>query len=147
MFRHVRSRGDSDAGRLRLLPHYQAIGPILIIMFVVRGISMALVKEESDGAFDLALSIPASRRRVIAGKALGVVFSTGLVVVIITIAALAGNIAWETELGVDSILAAGAGLGLLGLFFGGLTMAIWAMGGPRFLRSASPRCWQWPPSC
>lgn len=108
---------------------YQAIGPILIIMFVVRGISMALVKEESDGAFDLALSVPASRRQVIAGKALGVAFSTGVVVVIITVAALVGNIAWETELGVDSILAAGAGLGLVGLFFGGLTMAIWAMGG------------------
>lgn len=109
---------------------YQAIGPILIIMFVVRGVSMAMVKEESDGAFDLALSVPASRKSVIAGKALGVVFSTGLVVVVITVAALVGNIAWETGLGPDRILAAGAGLGLLGLFFGGLTMAIWAMGGP-----------------
>lgn len=111
---------------------YQAIGPILIIMFVVRGVSMAMVKEESDGAFDLALSVPASRRRVIAGKAMGVAFSTGLVVVIITVAALVGNLAWETELDPGSILAAGAGLGLLGLFFGGLTMAIWATGGPSF---------------
>ncbi len=111
---------------------YQAIGPILIIMFVVRGVSMAMVKEESDGAFDLALSVPASRKRVIAGKALGVAFSTGLVIVIITVAALVGNLAWETELGTDRILAAGAGLGLLGLFFGGLTMAIWALGGSSF---------------
>ena len=111
---------------------YQAIGPILIIMFVVRGVSMAMIKEERDGAFDLALSVPASRKRVIAGKALGVAFSTGLVIAIITVAALVGDIAWETELGPDRILAAGAGLGLLGLFFGGLTMATWAMGGPSF---------------
>ncbi|MDE0131937.1 MAG: ABC transporter permease subunit [bacterium] len=111
---------------------YQAIGPILIIMFVVRGVSMAMVKEESDGAFDLALSIPASRKSVIAGKALGVAFSTGLVIVIITVAALVGNFAWETELGAERILAAGAGLGLLGLFFGGLTLAIWALGGASF---------------
>jgi len=111
---------------------YQAIGPILIIMFVVRGVSMAMVKAESDGAFDLALSIPASRKSVIGGKALGVAFSTGLVIVIITVAALVGNFAWETELGAERILAAGAGLGLLGLFFGGLTLAIWALGGASF---------------
>ena len=109
---------------------YQAIGPILIIMFVVRGVSMAMVKEESDGAFDLALSIPAPRKRVIAGKALGVAFSTGLIIVMITVAAVLGDIVWETELGVDRIIAAGAGMGLLGLFFGGVTMAIWAVGGP-----------------
>ena len=108
---------------------YQAIGPILIVMFVVRGVSMAMVKEESDGVFDLVLSVPASRRTVIANKALGVVFSTGLVVAILTAAALVGDSAWETGLGTGKILAAGAGLGLLGLFFGGLTMAIWAIGG------------------
>ena len=111
---------------------YQAIGPILIVMFVVRGVSMAMVKEESAGVFDLVLAVPASRRTVVASKALGVVFSTGLVVVILTVAALLGDSAWETELGTGRILAAGAGLGLLGLFFGGLTMAMWAIGGSSF---------------
>ena len=111
---------------------YQVIGPILIIMFVVRGVSMAMVKEESAGVLDLVLAVPASRKRVVANKALGVVFSTGLVVVILTVAALLGDSVWGTELGVGRILAAGAGLGLLGLFFGGLTMTIWAMGGSSF---------------
>ncbi len=108
---------------------YQAIGPILIIMFVVRGVSLAMIKEETSGALDLVLSAPASRRTVVAGKALGVVFSTGLVVALLTLAALLGDSAWETGLGTGKILAAGAGLGLLGLFFGGLTMMIWAIGG------------------
>lgn len=111
---------------------YQAIGPILIIMFVVRGVSMAMVKEENAGVFDLMLAVPASRKTVVANKALGVVVSTGLVVVTLTVAALVGDSVWETELGIGRILAAGAGLGLLGLFFGGLTMAIWAIGGPSF---------------
>ena len=78
------------------------------------------------------LAVPVSRRAVVAGKALGVAFSTGLVVAIVTIAALAGDAAWETGLGVARILSAGAGLGLLGLFFGGLTMAIWTLGGSAF---------------
>ncbi len=111
---------------------YQAIGPILIIMFVVRGVSSAIVKEESAGVLDLVLSAPVNRRTVVANKALGLVFTTALVVVILTIAALLGDLAWDTGLGVGSILAAGAGLGLLGLFFGGLAMAIWSIGGSSF---------------
>ena len=111
---------------------YQAIGPILIVMFVVRGVSMALVREENDGTLDLVLAVPATRRTVVLNKALGVVFSTGLVVAILTVAALLGNLGFDTQLGAVRILAAGAGLGLLGLFFGGLTMAIWATGGPSF---------------
>jgi len=111
---------------------YQAIGPILIIMFVVRGVSTAMVKEESDGALDLVLAAPSTRRTVVLNKALGVVCSTALVIAILTVAALVGDLAYDTQLGVGSILAAGAGLGLLGLFFGGLTMAIWALGGSSF---------------
>ncbi|MCE2527097.1 MAG: ABC transporter permease subunit [Actinomycetia bacterium] len=111
---------------------YQAIGPILIVMFVVRGVSMAMVREEDSGVFDLLLAVPTSTRRIIAGKALGVVFSTVVVVAILTVAALLGDSVWETELGIGRILAAGAGLGLLGLFFGGLTMVIWAVGGSTF---------------
>ena len=111
---------------------YQAIGPILIVMFVVRGVSMAMVKEESDGALDLVLAAPSTRRRVVLNKALGVVCSTALVIAILTVAALLGDLAYGTELGAGRILAAGAGLGLLGLFFGGLTMAIWALGGSSF---------------
>lgn len=111
---------------------YQAIGPILIVMFVVRGVSMAMVKEEGAGAFDLLLTVPASHRRIIAGKALGIVFSTVVVAAILTAAAVLGDTAWDTGLGAGRILAAGAGLGLLGLFFGGLTMAIWAVGGSSF---------------
>ncbi len=111
---------------------YQAIGPILIVMFAVRGVSMAMVKEETSGVFDLLLTVPTTRRTVVAGKALGVVVSTGLVVLILTVAALVGDAAWDTGLGTARILAAGAGLGLLGLFFAGLTLAIWAMGGSSF---------------
>ena len=111
---------------------YQTIGPILIIMFTVRGVSMALAKEESTGVLDLVLANPAVRKKVIATKAAGIAFSTFLVVLIPTIVALIGDALWETDLGTGRILAAGAGLGLLGLFFGGLAMVIWALAGSSF---------------
>ena len=111
---------------------YQTIGPILVIMFAVRGVSMGLTKEESSGVLDLVLANPAVRSKVIATKAAGIVFTTALVVLIPTLVALVGDIAWETDLGAGRILAASAGLGLLGLFFAGLAMAIWALGGGSF---------------
>ena len=111
---------------------YQTIGPILVIMFTVRGVSMAVAKEESAGVLDLVLANPASRSKVIVTKAAAIAFSTALVVLIPTIVALIGDTAWETDLGADRILAAGAGLGLLGLFFGGLAMVIWSLAGSSF---------------
>ena len=111
---------------------YQTIGPILVIMFAVRGVSMGLAKEESSGVLDLVLSNPAARSRVVAAKAAGIVLTTVLVVLIPTVVAIVGDVAWETDLGPGRILAASAGLGLLGLFFGGLAMAIWALGGASF---------------
>lgn len=111
---------------------YQTIGPILVIMFAVRGVSMALTKEEHSGVLELVLATPAERSRVVATKAAGVALSTVIVVLVPTVAAIVGDIAWDTELGVGRILAASAGLGLLGLFFAGLAMLIWALGGSSF---------------
>ncbi|MDE0290746.1 MAG: ABC transporter permease subunit [bacterium] len=111
---------------------YQTIGPILVIMFAVRGVSMGLTKEESSGVLDLVLANPASRTKVVATKASGIVLTTVLVVLIPTVVAIAGDLAWETNLGPGRIVAASAGLGLLGLFFAGLAMAIWALGGASF---------------
>ena len=111
---------------------YQTIGPILVIMFAVRGVSMGITKEESSGVLDLVLANPEGRSKVITTKAAGIAFSTMLVVLIPTVVAMFGDTVWDTDLGLDRILAAGAGLGLLGLFFGSLAMVIWALGGSSF---------------
>ena len=111
---------------------YQTIGPILVIMFAVRGVSMGLTKEEQSGVLDLVLANPGSRAGVIATKAAAIAFSTAFVVFFPAVMALVGDIGWETELGAGRILAASAGLGLLGLFFGSLAMLIWALGGSSF---------------
>ncbi|MDE0137782.1 MAG: ABC transporter permease subunit [bacterium] len=108
---------------------YQSIGPIVVIFFCVRGVSMALVRQEGSGVLDLVLAHPASRSRTVASKLAAVAFSAGLVVLIPTVVALLADRRWETGLGVGSILAAGAGLYLLGLFFAGLALLLWGFKG------------------
>ncbi len=111
---------------------YQVIGPILIVLFTVRGVSSGFIREEKAGVLDLVLAAPAPRRRVLAAKAGGTALSAALVAAAPTGAALAGDAVWNTGLGASRILAAGAGLGLLGLFFGGLALLIWTMTGRSF---------------
>lgn len=108
---------------------YQSIGPIVVIFFCVRGVSMALVRQEGSGVLDLVLAQPASRSRVLASKLGAVALSAGLVVLIPTVVALLADRWWETDLGFGPILAAGAGLYLLGLFFAGLALLLWAVKG------------------
>ena len=108
---------------------YQSIGPIVVIFFCVRGVSMALARQEDSGVLDLVLAQPASRSRIVASKLAAVALSAGLVVLIPTVVALLADRGWETGLGVGSILAAGAGLYLLGLFFAGLALLLWGIKG------------------
>ncbi len=108
---------------------YQSIGPIVVIFFCVRGVSMALVRQEGTGVLDMVLAQPSSRSRVVASKLGAVALSAGLVVLIPTVVALLADRRWETDLGFGPILAAGAGLYLLGLFFAGLALLLWAIKG------------------
>ena len=108
---------------------YQSVGPIVVIFFCVRGVSMALIRQEVSGVLDLVLAQPSSRSRIVASKLAAVALSAGLVVLIPTVVALAADRQWETGLGVGSILAAGAGLYLLGLFFAGLALLLWGVKG------------------
>ena len=90
---------------------------------------MALVRQEDSGVLDLVLAQPSSRSRVVASKLAAVALAAGLVVLIPTVVALLADRWWETELGIGPILAASAGLYLLGLFFAGLALLLWAVKG------------------
>ena len=108
---------------------YQSVGPIVVIFFCVRGVSMALVRQEDSGVLDLVLAQPSSRSRIVASKLAAVTLSAGFVVLIPTVVALLADRRWETGLGFGPILAAGAGLYLLGLFFAGLALLLWGVKG------------------
>ena len=106
---------------------YLSVGPIALALFTVSSVSSTLVRPEATGTLDLLLSNPVSRRHVLQAKALGIVTVTLVVVVVTTIVAFVGAARWGLDLEFGNVIAANVGLALLGLCFGGLTMAFWAM--------------------
>ena len=112
---------------------YQAVGPVVMIIFVIGAVSSLIAKEESTGKIDLVLSTPQTRRFVLASKSLAIASLVGVISLTLVGVGFIGNAVWDTELETSSIIMANVGIGLLGLFFGGIALALWGL-----LRSAGP---------
>jgi ABC-2 type transport system permease protein len=112
---------------------YQSIGPVVMIIFVIGAVSSTIAKEEASGRLDLVLSTPQPRRSVLVGKAAAIALMVGVIIATLSVVAVLGDMAWDTGLEFVNILAANVGIGLLGLFFGGVSLALWGL-----LGSAGP---------
>jgi ABC-2 type transport system permease protein len=106
---------------------YGSVGPIVLIVFAITAMSALVAKEEASGALDLVLSNPRQRRSVLHGKALAVATLTGVLVTFLTAVAFFGNAVWDMGFNLWHIVAANLGLGLLGLCFWGIAIALWAV--------------------
>jgi len=112
---------------------YQSVGPVVMIIFVIGAVSSLITREEATGRLDLVLSTPRRRRSVLAKKAGAITALVGVIIATLIVVALFGDVTWETDLELLNIIAANVGIGLLGLFFGGIALALWGL-----LRSAGP---------
>lgn len=106
---------------------YLNIGPMIMIIFWVGGISTLVAKEERSGALDMVLSAPLSRRSVLLQKVLGLVALAGVITILLIAASFVGNALYDTDLEPLNIVGANVGLMLLGLFFGGLMLLLWSL--------------------
>ena len=105
---------------------YQAVGPIVMMVFAIGAVSGLVAKEEARGQLDMVLSNPVSRRLVLIEKAGAIAVLALVIGLALTVFGLAGNAIWDTDLDVAHILAANAGLVLLALCFGGIAIAVWS---------------------
>jgi len=104
-----------------------SVGPIVLIVFAITAMSALLAKEEASGALDLVLSNPRPRRSILQGKAWAVAAMTGVLVTFLTAVAFFGNAVWSMGFNTWHMIAANLGLGLLGLCFWGIAVALWAV--------------------
>ena len=105
---------------------YLNAGPLIMILFCVGGVSSLVAKEERRGVLDMVLSNPQPRKRVLAQKVIGLTGLTAVITIILMVVGFAANEFWDTGLEPMHILGANVGLMLLGLFFGGMALALWS---------------------
>ncbi len=106
---------------------YGSVGPIVVIVFAITAMTAFVAREESSGQLDLLLSNPLKRGAVIPGKTAGVTSLLGVIVLFLIVVAFAGNAIWNLEFDPVAVIAANVGLGLLGLCFWGIAVALWSL--------------------
>lgn len=106
------------------------IGPLIFIIFGILLGSGALGREEDKGTAELLLTLPITRRRVVAEKALAsFVLIAALGAVLVATLAI-GTELFEMSVGFDGVLAASIQTVLLGTTFGALALLVSAALGP-----------------
>ncbi|HEY5578202.1 MAG TPA: ABC transporter permease subunit, partial [Acidimicrobiia bacterium] len=108
---------------------YSSIGLLLMIAFAVGMGRSALAGEEERGTADLLVSMPVSRRRIVTERFLGMVTLVGFLSVWLTVVVAAGNQIFVLDLDGEAVVAANLGMGLIGLVFGSLALAVGAVSG------------------
>lgn len=106
---------------------YLNMGPLIMIIFTVGGVSALVAKEERNGVLDMVLSNPVTRRSVLVQKAAALGLQAVLIGLIMTIVTFAGNAIWNTDLVPINMIGANVGLVLIGLFFGGMVLGLWSV--------------------
>ena len=102
------------------------MGPILVILYAVLAGSGAIAGEEDRRTLDLLLATPVSRRRVVIDKAVAMVLGTVGLVVVLGLSILLEGAFVDMHLPAGTVAAAMLHLGLLGLVFGALALALGA---------------------
>jgi ABC-2 type transport system permease protein len=110
------------------------LGPILVIVFAAALGSRAIAGDEESGRLDVLLAHPVERWQVVVQRAGAMVVAITLPVAALFIALLiAAGPADFASIGAANLAAASLHLGLLGLFFGSLGLAVGAVTGSRGL--------------
>ena len=105
------------------------MGPILVILYAVLAGSGAVAGEEDRRTLDLLLMTPVRRSRVVAEKAAAMVLGTLGLAALLGVALVVEGSLVDMALPVGKVAAAMLHLGLLGLVFGALALAVGAATG------------------
>jgi len=113
---------------------YGLLGPILVLIFAAMLGTRAVAGDEESGRLDVLLAHPVERWQVVLQRAGAMVVAIVLPIVVLFLALLvAAGPADFTAIGANNLAAASVQLGLLGLFFGTLGLAVGAVTGSRGL--------------
>jgi ABC-2 type transport system permease protein len=113
---------------------YGILGPVLVLIFAAVLGSRAVAGDEESGRMDVLLAHPVERWQVVLQRAAAMVVAIALPVALLFVAlVIASGPADFESIGAQNLAAASVHLGLLGLFFGTLALAVGAATGSRGL--------------
>ncbi|MFG1794814.1 ABC transporter permease subunit [Nocardia sp. NPDC049149] len=111
---------------------FSMMGLLLMLIFAVTFGARSVSQEES-GTLDLLLAQPISRIGLLGQRFAALVVQTAVVTTVLALAVISGANAGKMDVPTGHILAASAGLGLLALTIGAITLLVGAITGKRSL--------------
>ncbi|NNH71214.1 ABC transporter permease subunit [Nocardia uniformis] len=123
--------GGAAAGYLHSTM-FALMGPLLMVIFAITFAGRSASQEES-GTLDLLLAQPISRTGLLLQRFAALAAQTAIVTTIFGLSVLVGAQSANMEIPAGNILAAAAGVGLLALTVGGVTLLVGAATGRRTL--------------
>jgi ABC-2 type transport system permease protein len=107
--------------------------PLVVLVFAIGSGARAFAGEEDAGRLEVVLSYPVRRRDAVRSQGLALAIEIAALCLLAAVAIEIFDPIFDLELSLGRVLAAIAGLGLLGLFFGWLALAVGAALGNRAL--------------
>lgn len=111
---------------------YSMMGVLLMLIFAVTFAARSVTQEE-NGSLDLLLAQPISRKGLLGQRFAALAVQTAIVTTVMMLAVIAGANAGKMNVPAGNIVAASAGLGLLALVVGTITLLVGAITGKRSL--------------
>jgi ABC-2 type transport system permease protein len=114
------------------------MGPMLVLIYAINAGAAAIAGEEDRHTLDLLLANPVSRTRIVLDKLAAMTAGVVLLSVVMGLALMAGGPLTDMHLPGGGVTAAMLHMGLLGLVFGALALAMGAMTGHAAASRAVP---------
>ncbi|MBL1079882.1 ABC transporter permease subunit [Nocardia sp. 2] len=127
--------GMSDFGSAAGYLHSTIFAMMGLLLMVIFAVTMGgrTAAQEDSGTLDLLLAQPISRSALLWQRFAALAVQIGIVTTVLGLSVIAGARAGKIEVPAGNIVAATAGLGLLGLAVGALTLLVGAVTGKRAL--------------
>lgn len=105
------------------------MGPLMVLVYAIGNGANAIAGEEDRGTLELLLAHPVSRARLVLDKLVALAAGVALLTAVLWLAVWVGGRAAGMDLGAGRTAAALVGLGLLGIEFGALALAVGCLTG------------------
>jgi ABC-2 type transport system permease protein len=125
----------SPTGYLRS-EFFSSMGPLLVLIFAIGASARATAGEEEGRTLDILMSTPVRRRQVLFDKALAVAAVCALLAAVSFVAIAVLGPPFDLEIPLADLAAQCAMLGLLGMAFAGIALALGAITGRRIVADA-----------